>query len=152
MAVEGTRSTRKARNDDEHGCRCPCKTGRDDGPADNKSPAAQGVPKPQPTEEQTHLLLTRRSENSKQGEPRELLLIEIPDREENERNRHDRWVELVQRPPFQSRVEEVNHRELQRGTLRRQVLAGEPEDRKCAECESNGLAGKQHLRARPDPP
>ena len=107
---------------------------------------------PKPAIHERDLLLARRGGEREQGEREQPFLVEVPEREEQERRRERDGMELVQRQPAGRRIEQVGEREAEAGPPRCEVLPREPEDGKRAECDRDRLHDEQQVRARPEPP
>ena len=116
------------------------------------SPAGERVPDPEPGDHEPDLLLGRHRGEREERERDQPVLVEVPEREQQERAGERDRVELVQRQPLRGRVEEVGEREPEPGALRVEVLAGEPEDRQGAERHRDRLGDEQRVRARPQEP
>ena len=80
------------------------------------------------------------------------VLVEEPDRREEERSRERDGMEVVDDEPLGRRVEEVDEREGEPGPLTAEVLPREQEDGHRPERHAYGLYHKKQLRARPHPP
>ena len=125
---------------------------RRDCAAGDEAPPGNGVPDAHPGDHERDLLLRQRGQRGEDGEGNEAVLVEVPEGKEQERARERDGVELVQREPLHGRVEQIRQREAERGPLRAEVLAGEPEHRERAERDRDGLGREEHARARPEPP
>src|SRR6266545_8424243 len=116
------------------------------------TPAREHVPDSQGGDDQRDLLLRRRREEGEYREGPEPILVECPDRREQQWRRERDGMELVQRRPRRRRIEEVGEREGDAGTARAEMLAREQEHRPGAERERDVLRDEQQVRAGPDPP
>ena len=134
---------------------------RDDGPDDARRrnrPAGEPpapphrVPDAEPRDDERDLLARQRCEQREQGERLQAVLVEVPDREEQQRTGQRDGVELVQRHPLGRRKEEVGERETKRHVLRVVVLASEPEQRQRPERNDDRLCCQEQARTRPEPP
>ena len=118
-----------------------------------QAPASRDrVPDAETRHYERDLLLGRRGEQRAGRERDQPVLVEEPDREQEQRARERDGMELVQRQPLRGRVEEVGEREAQAGALGLEVLAGQPEDREGAERDGDRLRDEQNVRARPREP
>ena len=86
------------------------------------------------------------------GEEEQAVLVQVPEREQQQWTGEGNRVELVQRQPLGRRVEQVDECEREPGAVAGEMLAREPEHRKRSESDCDRLDDEQHLRARPDPP
>src|SRR5262249_49850967 len=91
-------------------------------------------------------------EHSEDRERDESLLVQVPEREQQEWARQRNRVELVERQPLRRREDQVDEREPKSGLVGADMLPCKPEDRERAERDRDRLDGEQHVRARPDPP
>ena len=142
----------EVRYDDGNRDSAPRRSGeRDRSPGDG-SPVRDRVPHSEARDHERDLLLARRSGEREHGERQQPFLVEVPEREEQERRRERDGMELVQRQPTGRRIEQVGEREAEPGTPRCEVLARQPVDGKRAECDGDRLHDEQQVRARPEPP
>ena len=110
------------------------------------------VPEPVARDDECDLLLAERRRGGGEREGHEAVLVEVPEGVEQQRRRERDRVKLVQGQPLDGREEQVDQREPERGALRAEVLAAEPEHRQRTERDGDGLAREQQVGARPDPP
>ena len=115
-------------------------------------PALERVPEPEAGDDESDLLLRRHRQDGEHREGEQAVLVEVPEREEEERAGERDRVELVQRQPLGRGVEEVDEREGEPRPVVAQVLAREAVDRQRSERDCDRLRGQQQLRARPEPP
>jgi hypothetical protein len=139
-------------HDDPDRDRRPHQRDRGDRTADGRLPAAQRVPDPDARDHERHVLLGGGGEDPEDQRGDEPVLVEEPDRVEEERDRQRDGMEVVQRVPLDRRIEEVCDRERPRRAVVADVLAGEPEDGEGARGECERLHRGQQQRTRPEPP
>ena len=82
----------------------------------------------------------------------EPILVEEPDRPEQEGRGERHGVEVVDDEPLGRRIEQVDDGEHETGPIAPEVLPREQIDGNRAEGDGDGLDDEQELRARPDPP
>ena len=124
--------------------------------AETEQPMASSdrVPDPEAADREGKLLLRREGEQRDDRERDESVLVEEPDRIEDERHRErDRVEAVADREGVELRrgIEEIGKRELCARARRVEVLAREPEDRKRAAGHRERLQHEQDRRARRDP-
>ena len=109
------------------------------------------VPDPEHRHHEADLLLRQARRAGAEREGQQAVLVEEPDRAEQERRRERDRVEVVDDEPLRRRIEEVDEREAEARPLAAEVLAGEEEDRHRAERDGDGLrrrgAGRGSARA-----
>jgi len=128
----------------------PCH-GRDDR-AGSPSSSPERVPDPEAGDDEGDLLLAGCRCDREQCERNQPVLVEVPEREEQEAGRECDRVKLVERQPAGRWVQEVREGEAEPSTRGAQVLAREEEDRERAERDHQRLHDEQQLRAGPEPP
>src|SRR5207249_424555 len=84
-------------------------------------------------------------EDGEDREGHEPVVVEVAEREEQERTGERDRVELVQRQPLRRREDEVEEREAERRPLRAEVLPRQREDREGAGRDGDGLDDEQHV-------
>jgi hypothetical protein len=112
----------------------------------------EGVPEAETGDDEPDLFLRRHGEDCADGERQQPPFVEVPDGEEQEGAGERDGMKLVQRQPLGRRVKQVREREPEGGSLRGEVLAGEPVDRKRAERNGDCLGDEQRVGARPEQP
>ncbi len=148
----GRRAFVEVRQDELHG-----DSGREsaqgcDRSADAVALPRQGVPDAHRGDHERDLLLRQRREPGEDRERNEPVLVQVPEGEQEQRARERDWMELREGQPLDGRIEQVRERETEPGTLRPEVLARQPEDRKRSERDRDRLRREEHARAGPDPP
>ncbi len=86
------------------------------------------------------------------GEGQQPVLVEVPDRSEQQRRGERHGMEVVEHEPLGGRVEEVGEPEAEPGPLAAQVLPREQVDRNGAERDRHRLRDEQQRRVGPEPP
>jgi hypothetical protein len=140
------------RDDDRDRDDSPGEAERCDHAAHPPAPSRQPVPDPEAGHDERDLLLAERGGDGAERERDDAVLVEEPEREEQERCCQRDRVELVEREPAGCRVEQVRAGEAERGARRPEVLAREPVDGQRAESDRERLDDEQEVRAGPDPP
>ena len=97
--------------DDDGGRDCrPRDAGYDDRSACCPPPPRERVPDAEARNDERDLLLAGRSGNRAERERKEAVLVEKPERVQQQRRRKRNRMELVQRQPARGRVEQVRKR------------------------------------------
>ena len=127
---------------------------REDRRADEPPAVRDRVPDAEAADGERDLLLRRGGEQRRDPERHETVVVEEPDREQDQRHREaDRVRPRVgEGVELRRRVDEIHGREAGRGALVSEPLAGEPVHGEGARGDCEGLDDEQHQRARPDPP
>ena len=113
---------------------------------------AERVPEPEHRHDQADLLFRQAGRACADRERKQEILVQEPDRAEQER-RCDRYrVKVVQHEPLRRRVEEVDEGERQPRPFGAEVLAGEEEDGHGTERNGDRLDDEKRARVRPQPP
>ena len=94
----------------------------------------------------------RHAATGAERERQQAVLVEEPDRPEQERRRERDRMEVVDDEPLGRRVEQVDEREAEPRPFAAEVLAGEQEDGHGAERDADALDDEEHVGARPQPP
>ena len=143
---------REVRHDHRGGDHCDDDPGGED--QETRAPPAvpERVPEPEHRDDEPDLLLRQAGGARAESEREQPVLVQEPDRGEQERRRERDGVEVVDDEPLRRRVEQVDEGEREPGPLPAEVLAREPEDGERTERDAYGLYHKEQLRARPDPP
>ncbi len=151
--VEGRALARpEVRDDDGDRDRRPRDPEGGHGQASRPAASRDREPQPEARDHERDLLAARRGRDRAGCERHPALLVEEPERVEEEGGRERDRVELVQRQPADGGVEEVGQGEAERGPLRAEVLAREQEDRQRAQPDGERLRDEQQVGARPETP
>ena len=145
-------SRRVVRDDDG---RCDHRHDRSGGEDDEPCPppsVPERVPDAEHRDDEPHLLLGQARGDGAERERQQAVLVEKPDRPEQERRRERDRMEVVDHEPLRRRVEQVDEREAEPRPFAAEVLAGEQEDRHGAERDADALNDEEHVGARPQPP
>ena len=110
------------------------------------------MPDAEHRDDEPDLLLRQAGGDGTEREGQQPVLVEEPDRPEEERRRERDGMEVVDDEPLRRRVEEVDEREAEPGPLAAEVLAREQEDGHGPECYAGGLDDEEQVGARPQPP
>ena len=116
------------------------------------APVRDGVPEAEHRDHEADLLLRQARRSGAERERQQAILVEEPDRAEQERRRERDRVEVVDDEPLRRRIEEVDEGEAEPRPVGAEVLAGEQEDGHGAERDGDGLDDEQQARVGPQPP
>jgi hypothetical protein len=96
--------------------------------AGNAVPSREGVPDAEPCDDERQLLLRYHGQCEEGRGGKQPLLVEVPDREDEQRARRRHRVEFVERKPLHRGIEQVDEREEGAQARGAEVLARKPED------------------------
>ena len=103
--------------------RCHSDSRHGDDRSGHPAPPREGVPTSERSDDERDLLLAQARRRCEDREGEEPVLVEVPDREQEEGSGQGDGMELVQRQPLDGRVEQIRKREAQCGPLGPEVLA-----------------------------
>ena len=135
------------RRDQRHG-----RTGHGDRRTRPGCPMTHGVPDADRRHREPDVLLGRNRCGREERERPHPALVEVPPREQEQRARERDRVEVAHGQPLHRGQEEVRQGERGAGSVRRDMLPCQPEDRQCPGGDGDRLQNEQHLGVGPEPP
>ena len=127
--LEGRTAFPEVRHDEGNRDRGPCCAGARDHSAGEWTPPGEHEPNAERGDDEADLLLRERGDHRADRKRLESSLVEKPNSEEQCRCGERDGMELVHCEPRGCRIQEVGERERNACSLRREVLARQPEDR-----------------------
>ena len=98
------------------------------------------------------LLLRQTRCDGAERERHQAVLVEEPDRAEEQWRCERDGMEVVDDEPLRGRIEQIDEREAEPRPLAAEVLAREKEDGHCADRDADRLDDEEHVGAGPEPP